>query len=337
MSVVRGIRIRPGVAAAIRTMILSFGLLGALSRLPPVRSGAGALWERHGLRRAGVRMVREMGLPVDREHLALYRASITSLPPLTLFSDADAVGRMDERAAPFTEAISYADLRVGGVITIGVYIEPPETWSDLLPGLQPVMDEAAARGVVLQPLRDETVFRDAMEAGHIMLFIGHANYGRGLMFASRHGHALVPIPGAVPAVPRRGAPGELPDADPDRLPPDVGRSPEPLPLDHCPLFMHLGCRTETYYGEALAQRHPETSFVLGNYLWDATGFADEGLRLLLSGMVHERTLPEILDRWEARVRPQMLLARARERNRFGVSGPLPDRMLNHRPPVRPAR
>jgi hypothetical protein len=164
---------------AIRTMILSFGLLGALAHLPPVRSGAGALWERHSLRRAGLRTVREMGLPADREHLALYRASITPLPPLALFSDADAVGRIDERATPFTEAISYADLRVGGVITIGVYIEPPETWSDLLPGLQPVLDEAAARGVVLQPLRNETEFRGAMEAGHLMLFIGHANYGRG--------------------------------------------------------------------------------------------------------------------------------------------------------------
>jgi len=283
--------------------------------------------------RSARQTVRQFGMEVTRENVALYKLSFEgrrAWEPFPSRHGAAASGA----SIPFAEGLTYGDLHVEGRIPVGVCVQPASDWDWLMPLVQDAIDAAAGQGIDLRPLRTEAEFRDALLHDRIVFYVGHANHGRGMSFGPEGEEVLIPVPGADPVIP----PSAFKETDEilEQYENGLVRIATPgevLPVDRCRLFVYLGCRTGPNYEDALATLYPETGLVLCHYIWSVNDFIAEALKILLQGLENERPLAEIMERWEDQIRWQMFWARSRERGQFKDPGPYPDHMLSYHPPA----
>jgi len=273
-------------------------------------------------RQAAARRYLEMNrLPQTEEYVRLYEAFIspvTSVDPLICREHPD-------------------DALLAGVKTLAIYLQPPVSWPQFAAEAEVLTRRASAIGIHLRLLHNREEFFDALLHDDIVFFSGHANFGRGIMLVDddQGNEVLVPVPEANPAIPGSALqPNEVVLETLDRgmvrihTPAD-----EKFPLKiSCRLFIHMGCRTDFYYRDALTRQFPDTAFVLTSYTWGPHLRIIDAIDTLLSGLEQSCDLSVVLSQWERLFQDVELQGRMIERDIHKNLGPYPSRIfVQHAP------
>lgn len=263
------------------------------------------------------RFLRKLELPVDAEHLELARITRTPLhpPPFERVPEQD--------AAFFAEGIPYRILDERD-LRIVVYREDAEAWHHFPALVDALQQKAAERRIHLSLASDAQALLAAFRSADIVIFSGHANYGKGLRLRTKaSGEKIL---------------WNLPGSKQGQMAADLqekfsGTPQHPFPELHAPLFIHLGCRTDIYYRNALQNAFPDTGLVLTHYAWGPGISFSEALDLLIEAVHTRKTLPDLLSAWETLFLHEQFHGRSRERRLYQNFDPLPGSLFVHHPPA----
>lgn len=253
------------------------------------------------------RFLRKLGLPEDAEHLDLVGVMTRPRhpPPFERVPG--------EEAEEFAEGIPYSILEERN-LRVTVYREDVEAWRYLGPLMAGLAEKGSERGVELSLAQNDRELADALRDADIVIFSGHANFGKGLRIrdGSSGGKLLWTLPGA----------------EPDALAHDVSEKFDTLPRHpfpdiRAPLFFNLGCRSDRYYREAHRRMSPETGLVLTHYAWAPGIRFGDALEILIDAVHARRTLPEVLEAWELLYLDEKFFGRSRERLIYRNDDPFP--------------
>ncbi|OQW94771.1 MAG: hypothetical protein BWK77_08595 [Verrucomicrobia bacterium A1] len=309
--------------------------LSLVAVLVAFRSTGIRLFENALARHMAIEALRDWRVPATEENIALY----LSIDPV------DKDGRAGTPTAPaavrpripgksgtqFSKAWSYDDLLDGGAIVIGIYGQGPDTWGAVarcLAGLAGV-----SSNIVVRHLHTRDQFLSSLKNDDVTLFLGHANYGRGIVFE-----------------PERGGSGLLRFRDEDLLVPASHMEPgdrvlsnlgngmvqiraggaAATPLDvRCKAFFFLACRTEAYYRNWWTRTHPQCDLVTANYVWSASRLAPQFIPEIVRGLDERMSLEDIVARMNRDLPLEILRGRGEEINLYRNSTNLPSRLFNH--------
>ncbi len=277
-----------------------------------MESGVNVLVSRWAARKA----VTGCGLPPTRSNINLYLSSRHARAvPEPLPASADLPAIPDD--APFSANWRYGDLFTDGRLTIGVYLMAPSS-PDALGDL--VGDHAAGPGrtVTLRLLHSRQDLVEAFACDTIVLYSGHANFGKGIAFDHRSGEAPIPMGQDTLLVPAN----HLAPADEilERLDHGMVRIRggcqgfEELNVQ-CKVFGHLGCRTDLYYREVWKSHFPHVDFVATTYATHS-GAAPGILRHWILGLQRGRPLAAIVEDMNQRQSAAILFGRMEETTRY---------------------
>lgn len=307
--------------------------LSLLAVLVTFRSTGIRLFENALARHMAIEALRDWRVPATEENIALYLA----IDPVDKDSRAGkpaaapaARPRIPGKSGTqFSKTWSYDDLLDGGTIVVGIYGQGPDSWGAVArctAGLAGV-----SSNIVVRHLHTRDQFLSSLKNDDVTLFLGHANFGRGIVFE-----------------PERGGSGLLRFRDEDLLVPASHMEPgdqvlsnlgngmvriraggaAATPLDvRCKAFFFLACRTEAYYRDWWTRTHPQCDLVTANYVWSASRLAPRFIPEIVRGLDERMSLEDIVERINRDLPLEILRGRAEEINLYRNSTNLPSRLF----------
>ena len=270
------------------------------------------------------------GLAPTRENIHLYLTSLHTPTPSRApvpASDLPAI----PPDAPFSGHWRYGDLFRNHGLSIGVYIHAlplPDGLADL------IGDHPAGPGntLTLRLLRSRRDLVESFARDAVVLYFGHANFGKGILFDPRSGEAPIPMGRDTLLVPERHlAPG---DEVLGRLDNGLirirGGADGLKDLDvQCNVFGYLGCRTDPYFRDVWQAHVPCVDFVATTYVTHSVDAAPGILRTWISGLQRGQTLAAIVDDLNRNQSAAILFGRMSETTRYRNPDHHPDRLFTY--------
>ena len=218
----------------------------------------------------------------------------------------------------FTAHWRYAELWRDRPLTIGIYNQNQTDAEQLFKALR--LPAALQGKVLLHNLATERAFLEALEHDDMVMFWGHANYGRGLFFdPARGGHGTLQLGHEFITVPRDHL--ETNDTivtatDPDRV--LVRRSADALAklTVRCKVFWCLACRSEVYYRDMWTNQYPHCHLVATHFNWKHSNNG-RVLEELLAGLEQRWSLAAIIENFNAKHTDEVLPGRFTELAKYG--------------------
>ena len=228
----------------------------------------------------------------------------------------------------FSARWTHGQLRDDGPVTIGVFGVDPAN-DRRLDGIARAGAAAANAPVVLRWLRSRDDLLRSFATDDIVLYFGHANVGRGIVF-SGPGEEPLWMGRDILDVPRDHVlPTDVVLEDPgDGLVRIQGGSPGLDGLDvRCKVFGYLGCRTDRYFRGTWQARFPATDFIGTTYACNTSALAPGILAAFVQGLRDGRSLADIVAALNQDRAADLLFGRLKETAKYRNSADLPDTLF----------
>ena len=196
----------------------------------------------------------------------------------------------------FSDHWSYGQLFEQGRITIGIYNADPLVRARLDRMIRDC-SLASSNRITVRWLRSREELIHSFAHDTIVLYFGHANVGKGIVFDEQNKEPPLRMGRETLVVPRRTL------AEGDVVLEDLGdgfvqiqggsQGLQDLVVS-CKGFGYLGCRTDSYFREIWKARFPTVDFIATTYACTTVAMAPEILHTLVRGLQEGRTLGEIV-------------------------------------------
>lgn len=315
-------RFRRQLAVLILSLLALYLLRGPIERL------ANAVIQRWAARRA----VATWGLAPTRENVDLYLGSDHSRA-----LDEQAFNPLAGSQNPvpdctyFSDHWSYGQLFQNGRLAIGIYVQDRYISPSLQNGIRdfPV---GPGKTISIRWLRSRQELVDSFARDAIVLYFGHSNYGKGILFDPRSGETPIPMGRAILVIPQNhlSPSDEVLEHLDNGLVRIRGSSQGLQELDvRCKVFAYLGCRSDFYFREVWSSHFPNVDFVATLYVAHAVKAAPEIVRHWITGLQQGRSLADIVDAMNQGQSAAILFGRMNEVTRYHNPDRHPDHLFTY--------
>lgn len=293
----------------------------------PIESGITHLVARRTARQTLI----TWGLTPTRENIHLYLTSHHTPAPATPAPLPSPPLPAIPPDTPFSSHWRYGDLFRNHRLSIGVYILAPA----LPDGLDTLLgDHPAGPGntITLRLLRTRQELLDSFARDSIVLYFGHANFGKGIIFPPHSGDAPIPMGRDTLLIPERHlAPEDTVIARLDNGLIRIRGGADGLKNLNvqCNLFGYLGCRTDLYFRDIWQAHFPRVDFVATTYVTHSIAAAPAILHTWLTGLQRGHPLTAIIHDLNQNQSAEILFGRINETTRYHNPATHPAQLFTH--------
>ncbi len=271
------------------------------------------------------------GLDPNPGNVDLYLAAAREAPWNSAASPLDwtAPGVPPPADRRFSTRWTHGQLHDDGPVVIGIFGVDP-TSDRRLDGIARAAAAATNSPVALRWLRSRDDLLNSFAKDDIVLYFGHANDGRGIVFSRSGDEPPLWMGRDILDVPREHV-----------LPDDVvlgdsgagfvrirGGSPGLDGLDvRCKVFAYLGCRSDRYFRDTWQTRFPATDFIGTTYACNTSALASGILAAFVQGLREGRSLADIVAAMNQDRAADLLFGRLKETAKYRNSADHPDTLF----------
>lgn len=298
-------------------VLLSLTAIAALVFRAPIGEGVQHLVQEHSAKQTLI----SWGLEPTRENVALYLSmehgggltgSPVEMEPFVRPQTAIAT-----RTA-FSPHWTYEQLFESPPLRIGIYNQDPEANRWIEP-LAQNLNRTSTHTLFVHLLHSREELIRSFAEDTIVLYFGHANIGRGILFGPPHAEAPIRMGSETLVMPE----DHLFESDvilnhlSNGFVRIQGGSEDLDDLTvNCKVFGFFGCRTDLYYRDIWQERFPTVDFIGTTYVCHTTALAPALLHELLQGIGNGRSFCDIITRMNQKKSSAILFGRINEVTRY---------------------
>ena len=186
--------------------------------------------------------------------------------------------------------------------------------------------------ITLRLLRTRQELLDSFARDSIVLYFGHANFGKGIIFPPHSGDAPIPMGRDTLLIPERHlAPEDTVIARLDNGLIRIRGGADGLKNLNvqCNLFGYLGCRTDLYFRDIWQAHFPRVDFVATTYVTHSIAAAPAILHTWLTGLQRGHSLAAIIHDLNQNQSAEILFGRINETTRYHNPATHPAQLFTH--------